>query len=161
MRYAYEECVVPRIASGTDKAKQLLFLVLTVLSALFAITLGLVFSVPAILFGFLFYQEKQKGSSEYEYVQTNNIFDVDLVSRNASRKQLISIDLERVILLAPVDSPELAVFRSAKETDFSGNQEERLYVMVYDAGGQKRKLRLQLNDKMLGSLKQWLPGKVK
>lgn len=161
MRYAYEECVVPRIPGKGDQIKRVCFLILTVLSAICAVILSLLFAVPALIFGFLYYRERQNANCEYEYVQTNNIFDVDLVSGNASRKQLVSLDLERVILLAPKDSAELAVFRSAKEDDYSGNQETNLYIMVYDAGGQKKKLILQLNEKMLGSLKQWLPGKVK
>ncbi len=108
------------------------------------------------------YRNMQKAGGEYEYVHTNSCFDVDLVIANARRKQLVSVDLEHVLLVAPADSREAEDYGSLPEQDCSGTGGEgTLYAMIYTAEGRKKKLLLRLDPKMCKSLRQWIPGKVK
>lgn len=161
MRYVYTESVIQKHTPVSTRILQILLAVLTVLFLILTFTQPLLLVVAAI-FGFAFYKVSQNTGVELEYVHTNDEFDIDKVMRSSGRKHLVSIDLNKVILIAPADSEELYAFQHLKETDFSdGKSEENLYVMVCVAGNEKRRLLLQLEPKMRSSLKQWIPSKVK
>ncbi len=162
MRDIYTESVVPAAQKPLHKALYYLLLVLAGLSVLGIFAIGMVFLIPAGLFGLLLYRNMQKAGGEYEYVHTNSVFDVDLVIANSRRKQLISVDLEHVLLVAPADSQEAGDYGELPELDCSGTGGEgALYAMIYTAEGRRKKLLLRLEPKMQKSLKQWIPGKVR
>ena len=162
MRYAYTESVVPRNPGPKEKRMQILFLVLTVVSAAAAIFLNFILIVAALAAGFLYYRGRKNADAEYEYVHTNDIFDVDLVIGNAARKQLVSVNLEKVLLIAPADSDALEPYKDWKVYDYSGDAgNEVCYAMVCKDGARSKMLLLKLDDEMHRSLKQWIPGKVK
>ncbi len=114
------------------------------------------------IFSFLLYRQFSKTNAEYDYVHTNDIFDVDLVTMGRFRKQLCSIDLDHVILVAKNSSPEMEKYQHLKASDYTGNHSvETIYAMVYSTDRVQKKLLLQLDDRMLRSLTQWIPGKMK
>ncbi len=122
-------------------------------------TIGL---IAAIIFVFLLYRHLAKTNAEYEYVHTNDVFDIDLVICNSMRKQLCSINLNHVDVIAHADSQDICVYGEMKQLDYSGNAvAESLYAMVYTVNGKQQKLLLHMDQQMLKSLKQWIPNKVK
>lgn len=162
MRYAYTESVVPKKFGPREKKMQLLFLVIAVVSAVAAIFLNFILILAALAAGFLYYRGWRNANAEYEYVHTNDVFDVDLVVGNASRKQLASVNLEKVLLIVPADSEELSPYGNWKVNDYSGDADENgCYAMVCKDGAKSQILLLKLDEEMYGSLKRWMPGRVK
>lgn len=120
-----------------------------------------IFVVPAVVFGVAWFVVHQNGDVEFEYAHTNGDFDIDKVIANSSRKKVVSVDLSRVDIIAPVDSPELERFMGLKKADYSAKDPENPpYGMVCLVKGERKLLLLQLDEKMLESLRKWMPSKV-
>lgn len=120
-----------------------------------------IFVVPAVVFGVAWLIVHQNADVEFEYAHTNGDFDIDKVIANSSRKKVVSVDLSRVDIIAPVDSPELERFMGLKKADYSAKDPENPpYGMVCMVKGERKLLLLQLDEKMLESLRKWMPSKV-
>lgn len=143
-----------------DKLLKYILLGLTGASLVLVALLGLLGILALGICAFLLYRHLQKTDGEYEYVHTNDVFDVDLVICNRSRKQRCTVNLNQVILVAPIDSEDAASYEHLPATDYSGNAGENLYAMIYTKDGKQRKLLLKLENAMHRSLKHWIPGKV-
>ncbi len=162
MRDIYTESVIPVPSGSIYRVLKYALIVLLLLSVAAAGYFGLLLLIPSAVLGWLLYRVMQKSDSEYEYVHTNDCFDVDLVIRKSGRKSLISVNLKQVLLIARADSTEMAAYKNVPATDYAGDcSREMLYEMVYTVSGTKKKLQLQLDDAMHKSLKQWIPDKVK
>ncbi len=162
MKDVYTESIIPIAPRTVDNIIKYALLTLAVASFGLFIVSPLVAVIAMAVFGFLFYRQMSKTDAEYEYIHTNDVFDVDLVTRNSSRRQLLSLQLKQVVLVAPADADEMAAYNRLKAKDYSGNGDEAsVYAMVYSKNGEMQKLLLQLDEKMVRSLKQWMPSKVK
>ncbi len=162
MRDIYTESVVPVKPSSRDIVLKHLLQFFLVLSFFMFVLEGLVGVIMMAAFGLLLYLNSYKIKGEYEYIHTNDIFDVDMVANNSRRKQLCSVDLSQVLLIARADSEVMTVFQHIQTTDYAGNAPaEVLYAMVYTQNGNQKKLLLQLNTEMYQSLKRWLPEKFR
>ncbi len=160
MRDICTESLVPIVPKFGDKLLKFLLIGILIASLGLVVLVGVTgFLVTAVCVVFL-YRHLPKTNGEYEYIHTNDVFDVDLVICNRSRKQLCSVRLEQVILVAPADSDAMTAYRYLLETDCSGNGKENLYAMVYTKDGKLHKLLLKLDADMSRSLKQWIPGNV-
>ncbi len=105
---------------------------------------------------------QEKTAGEFEYIHSNGQLDVDIVVNASRRKHLMTVDLERVVLLAPAEHWELERYNGLAQKDFTGGAEENtVYCMVFQDEGKSKKLLLSLNEKMYNSLKSWLRSKVK
>lgn len=123
--------------------------------------LSIIFVIPAVVFGIVWFLVHQNADVEYEYAHTNGEFDIDKVIANASRKKVVSVDLSRVDIVAPLDSPELERFMGLKKANYSARDPENPpYGMVCVVKGERKLLLLQLDEKMLESLRKWMPSKV-
>ncbi len=162
MRDICTESVVPVVPRSSDKALKFALIGSIPLSLALILFIGPFALLLTAVCAFMLYRHIQKSGSEYEYIHTNEIFDVDIVIRNQSRKQLCSVNLNQVSLVAPVDCEEMLAFSRAKVTDYSGNAaEDTLYAMVYSEDGKQHTLLLKMDEKMRNSLKQWIPAKVR
>ncbi len=162
MRYIYTESIVRRLPKPAERVAWFMLAAAFGFSALSVYIFGIPSIIGAVVLGILFYRVHRRVDSEYEYVHTNDEFDIHLVFRGANRKELMSIRLENVVVLAPSDSRELDRFPNLKIRDFSGNHKKGShYTMVYSDNGEKKAIGLLLDDNMRSSLKQWVPGKVK
>ncbi len=102
-----------------------------------------------------------KTDAEYEYVHTNDIFDIDLIVANSKRKQLLTINTNQIELIAPWDSPLAKRFQNAHTVDYSGSLDRRAcYAMIYWHEGKRRKVLLSLDANMLSSLKLFISDHV-
>lgn len=162
MRDICTESIVPIIPTKQDQILKFLLVGLLGVSFVVLFLIGIVGLIAAAVFAFLLYRHLPKTNGEYEYIHTNDVFDVDIVILNSRRRQLCSINLDCVSLIAPAASSEIRDLGDIKARDYSGNHAEKaLYAMVYSEEGKLCKSLLRLDEEMLKSLKRWIPGRVK
>ncbi len=162
MRDICTESVIPVVPSLRDKLIKYLLIGCIVLSVVLFFMAGTIGIISAIVFVCLLYRQLAKTDAEYEYVHTNDVFDVDIVTCNSMRKQLCSINLNHVDIVAHADSQDVCVYGEMKQFDYYGDSNsEELYAMVYTVNSKQQKLLLHMDQQMLKSLKQWIPNKVK
>ncbi len=162
MKDIYTETVVPIAPPPGDRTRQWVYTALLVTSAFMTLYAGLLYIILVVVFGTLLYRVIQRKDREYEYVHTNDVFDIDMVIRSSRRKTLVTVKLDEVILVAPSDSMEAGIYVGAKVHDYSGgNSGEGLYAMICARDGKYAKVILRLDRAMLLSLKQWVPERVK
>ena len=157
----YSEVIVHRkLARDPEKTKK------SIRGACWIMTIvGLIFNfyllIPAAILWIVYFFAKRVLEVDYEYIQTNDILDIDMVIGSSNRANVLTFPLSQVLIVAPWDSEELKEFDYIKASDYSARDlRDRPYVMICVVKEQKRKLYLQLNDKMLHTLKQVIPQKV-
>ncbi len=161
MKDIYTESVVPVGGKTINRVIAWILIVMMVMAGLLTLIIGPLYLLLGGVFAALYYFLIRRPSGEYDYVHTNEIFDVDLVTKSSKRKSQVSVNLGQVVMLAPLEHPELERFQSIRSVDYTGNAGVgRDYAMVYSHDGQRKMILLQLDEKMLNSLKLWLPGKV-
>jgi len=117
--------------------------------------------IPAAILWIIYFFAKRILEVDYEYIQTNDILDIDMVMGSSRRANVLTFPLSQVLIVAPWDSEELEEFDYIKPSDYSARDlRDRPYVMICVVKEQKRKLYLQLDEKMLHTLKQVIPQKV-
>ncbi len=118
---------------------------------------GLIFLVPALPFGLVFLWAYKNVDVEFEYLHMGNSLEIDKITGNSRRKSCVNIDLNRVIILAPVGSDKLKAYSGIKVTDYSSKLSgDTQYEMVCSVNGVKKRFRLQFNEKMKESLSRQL-----
>lgn len=99
--------------------------------------------------------------SEYEYLYLDREITVDKVLAKTKRKRVATFNVDRMEILAPVNSYHLDGFknRDVKSVDFSAGetQPESRYVMYYEGG---QKVLLTPNEEMIKAVKNVAPRKV-
>ncbi len=161
MQDIYTESVVSVGGKTIDRVISWVLITMMAMSLLFTLVIGPLYLILGCVFGALYFFLIRKPSGEYDYVHTNEVFDVDLVTGGAKRKSMVSVNLGQVVILAPVDHPDLERFQEIRPTDYAGTPGVgENYAMVYSQDGRRRMLLLQLEEKMLKSLKLWLGSKV-
>lgn len=156
----YVESVVIRKPIPGGKILKKLFAALAIFFFLFGISWSFLLLIPAVLFGLGFLWAYSNVDLEFEYLHMGNSLDIDKIVANSRRKNVVSIDLSRVIVVAPQGSSTLAPYTHFKTVDYSSREPSvRPYVMVCSMNGVKKNIVLQLNEKMQTSLKRQLRGK--
>ena len=161
MKDIFTESVVKRKPMPGGRTLETACKVLAIGSAFLGLAVHTVMFVPAVLFAVAWYFVRQNADIDFEYAHTNGDLDIDKVIANSSRKRVASVDLGRAEIVAPVDSPELERYVGLKIADYSAKDPENPpYGMVCVVKGSRKLLLLQLDEKMLTSLKMWMPDKV-
>lgn len=123
-------------------------------------SVNMLFWIPALLFGGAAFLLWRNTDVEYEYILTGNILDIDKVMRGSYRKSLVSIDLNHSILIAPLGSPALERHAKLGILNYTDRiSQENVYVLVCVAKNDRKRVMLQLEPKMLTSLKKQIPDK--
>lgn len=157
----FTESIVRRKPMPGGSTLETVFKVLAIGCAILGLGVHFILLVPAAVFSVLWYLVRQNADVEFEYAHTNGDFDIDKVIANSSRKRVLSVDLSRVDVVAPMDSPELERYQGLKMADYSAKDPENPpYGMVCTLKDGKKLLVLQLDEKMLAGLKKWMPSKV-
>lgn len=156
------EAVVPAAPSRKDQVLAVTFLILAIVSVVLMFVYKFIFVFLFLFCCFLACRLNQNRAREYEYIHTNDVFEVDVVFRGARRKHLKSLDLHTVLLIAPAEAAEVLAYRNVEELDFAGDlPDAAVYAMIFVQSGVKTKLLLSMTEEMKNSLKQWLPDKVR
>ena len=99
---------------------------------------------------------------KYEYTLTDKEIDIDVIYAKQSRKHLVTLDLEKMEIMAPVESPRLHGYKSraAKIKDFSSkmaNPVNPICEMYYDGN---KCFRIEPDERLFKAIKDVAPFKV-
>ncbi len=94
---------------------------------------------------------------EFEYILTNNTFDVDKIINKASRKRILSFDLGKVTSMEPFKE-ELLLNKDLKEVVFACNTTaENAYFLTFEKGSKNIDLVFAPCEKMQKAMVKYLP----
>jgi len=163
MSEAYVECLV--------KAKgNVIFLILRfalyAMAAVSFLSMALGTGFFGVLFGFAFaaagYYLGMLGEVEYEYLYMDKELSVDRILAQTSRKKAATYSMERVEIMAPINSHRLDSYknRQVKIKDYSIGREEqpdKRYAFFFEGG---EKIIFSPSDEMITVMKNTNPRKV-
>ncbi len=154
----YVECLVQAKKSGGKKILQVFLIVLTVI-----LCLGMIVFAPlaigAIVTGVAAYFVGMYSQVEYEYLYLDKELSVDQILAQSKRKKVATYTIDRMEVLAPVNSWHLDNFknRDVKVADYSDGVQDTCYCMYYEGGV---KVLLTPTEDMIKALKTVAPRKV-
>ncbi len=157
----YVECLVKRKASmGLNVLKFVLIAIAVVLFFVGSVS-NFLFVILAIAIGFGAYFVHLNSSLEYEYLYVDRQLTIDKIMSQQSRKKIETLELDRMEMLAPINSWRLDGFknRQFKISDYSKGYEEkpdRRYALYYN----DRKIIFEPNPEMVAAIKSIAPRKV-
>ena len=165
MSDAYVECLVKAKTSPLAKFFKVFLMTLTVVFVLAVFVLP-----PLMIFGFIgailtgggAYFVNLYTDLEYEYLYLDKELAVDKIMAKTRRKRVVSYQLDRIEILAPIKSYRLDNYRKrqAKVKDYSIGEElqpDRRYLMFYEGG---EKIVLSPSEELIKVMKNAAPRKV-
>ena len=101
---------------------------------------------------------------EYEYLYIDREISIDKIMSKEKRKNVYTVDLNKMECIAPVNSHELDSYkaRNLKVYDFTSLEEDaKVYSIVYETGKEGTVLvNFEPNEEMLRAIKNVFPRKV-
>ena len=156
----YAEQLVKKKTEVKDIVIKIGLIILTVLSflAVFMIPFGILVPAAFIVADvFLF----RLLDVEYEYLYTNGDLDIDKIMHKERRKNVFSVDVHDMEVLAPSGSAELLPYRNIKPNDFSSRiQGKELYEMILTVKGIKKRVIFEPNENLIEGIRMCVPRKV-
>ena len=161
MSEVYVECLVQAKNSGFLKFLQVFLVILAVVLAFFGISFFWPALLAAVGAGVGAYFCYLNSDIEYEYLYLDRELSVDKVMAKSNRKRVAVFTVERMEMLAPINSYHLDGFknRNVVVRDFSGGEEQPdlRYAMYYEGG---TKVILTPSEELVKALKSVAPRKV-
>ena len=162
MSESYVECLVKAKQSVWAKIGIALLFFITVILGLGGLFLLPIALVAALLTGFGAYLLSMFTSVEYEYLYLDKELTVDKVFGKKRRKRVAVYGLDKMEILAPINSYHLDDFknRELKVKDYSVKevlQPDLRYVMIYEGG---EKILLNPVPEMVKLMRNVAPRKV-
>lgn len=119
-------------------------------------------TIPLAAFGVLDYFIFQWTDIEYEYLYLQKEISVDKIMAKTRRKNVTTIETEKIEIMAPEKSHQLDSYRNrqVKTIDLSAGHDlpdQKLYCVFYDG---KKKFLLNLTDDFANAVKATAPRKV-
>ena len=146
-----EQLVKRQKASSTTLIKAIL-IILTVLSVvlIFMIPFGIIGPVIMIALDVFLFRSMDV---EYEYLFVNGSLDIDKIMAKSRRKNMFSMEMTDLEMMAPSGSPE--------GTDYSsGMPGADTYELIVVNNGEKKKIIFEPNKTVCEGLKMLAPRKV-
>lgn len=100
---------------------------------------------------------------EYEYLYLSKEISIDKIIAKQRRKHALSIDLNKVSIIAPENSHELDSYKNRphEDKDFTAQDEGvKAYIVAYEDGENLSLVKMDLNEEMLKAIKMVFPRKV-
>ena len=141
MNEAYYEILVARKKSPVLKIAQLVAAFLAVFFVLAMFT-GLIWGIVlGAVLGVVSYFLGVHNAVEYEYLYIDKELQIDRILAKSKRKRMETLDLNELVILAPVHSHEVDRYRNGnyKKVDYSSGEES----------GENVKYMLIINDKQV------------
>lgn len=125
--------IVPKKNAGSHKILVIVFFVLTCLGLLLSMFVTpIIFMVPTILFGVVWYLFAFRSEVEYEYTY----FDGDLrfakIKNKSRRKRIAYVNMEDVILIAPKGDRGVYKYENDKSVAYKNVASGRTDAKVYE-----------------------------
>ena len=145
------------IAAGITAALYLATIQSTLFKANFSIWNIIRFIFFALILTGLFYIRVNM-RLEYEYAFTNGILDVDKVVNNTKRKHLLSVDMRKITIMAPVEDTRYAGYdddKIMKRTYAVINRNSQIYFIVYGEEGKEQMLLIEPSREMVEMMRYY------
>lgn len=164
MNDTYVECLVP---CKRNPLAGVLKVILYAIAAGFAFA-GLFVKtwafIPAVVFVVLAYLLIPMLDIEYEYLYLDKEISIDKIISKEKRKHVVTIDLNNMEVLAPINSHELDYYNNSKnieKKDYTSKEEDRkFYAIVYTDKSVQKMAMIEPNEALLHAVKTVFPRKV-
>lgn len=158
----YVELLIQKKTPLWLAALRIVTMAAAVILALFGLLGFLPFLIGAIVCGAVAYFVYLQSNMEYEYLYVDRQLSIDKVMAKSRRKKAVEYDLERMEVLAPIQSYHLDEYKNKnyKTADYSSgvvSQPDKRYVMYYNG---EQKVILEPDAKMLKAIQNIAPRKV-
>lgn len=163
MNETYVECMVKQQPKTSYIALKYLLAALTAIVGFFALMSAMiVLLIIAVAFGVLAYLVNQRIYIEYEYLYVDKEITVDKILSQSKRKRVAKYDVEKMEVLAPINSYHLDDYknRTAKEFDFSSGVDDEStnkYVFYYEG---QQKIIIEPSEAFVKAVYNVAPRKV-
>lgn len=162
MSETYVECLVKRESSVFMKLARFVLIMLTVVMGLIGLAGYLSALFIAIVVGVGAYFVYLHVDVEYEYLYLDRELCVDKIMAKSKRKRVASYEVDRMEILAPINSHRLDSYRrrEGKKVDYSVKKTEQpdlRYLMFYEGN---RKVILSPSEELLKAIRNVAPRKV-
>lgn len=163
MNDSYKELLVKKEKGMKEKLLRIVCLIPAIFLVLLTfLTANMIFFIVAVALGVLTYFVFQWTDIEYEYLYLDKEISVDKVMAKSRRKRVAVLSVEKMEILAPVQSHQLDSYknRNVKTADYSAGVDlpgQKLYAMYYE--GNQRYM-LNLDEDFAKTVKSVAPRKV-
>ncbi len=96
-------------------------------------------------------------SIEYEYLYADGGLRIDRIMGKARRKKIFDSEKEDVQFVAPADSYMLKDYETSNSKVMdctSGRKDGKVYAMIYQKGGDNKKVLFEPNEKMINAMRR-------
>lgn len=161
MNETYYEVLIEKKTSPILKFGQILT---AVLAGIFALTMfmGIIWGVIlAAAFGVASYFLSLYSVVEFEYLYIDKELQIDRILARSKRKRMETLDLNELVVLAPLRSHEVDYYRKqdVKRGDYSSGEEaneQNKYLLVVD----KKQIIFEPTEEMVKTIRMFAPRKV-
>ena len=164
MNDTYVEVMVARKKNPLVGIGRIVCYVLSVLFFLLGIVGSAFMIVIAAAFAAVAYFVFPRLDIEYEYLYIDREISIDKIMSKEKRKNVYTVDLNKMEFIAPVNSHELDSYkaRNLKVYDFTSLEEgAKVYSIVYETGREGTVLvNFEPNEEMLRAIRNVFPRKV-
>ncbi|MCR5302462.1 MAG: DUF6106 family protein [Lachnospiraceae bacterium] len=164
MNDTYVEVMVDRKKSPLLGAGRVVLYAAAAVFLLMGLVSSVIFIIVAVLLAVAAYFVIPMFDLEYEYLYIDREISIDKIMSKEKRKHAYTVDLNKMDIIAPVNSHELDSYkaRNVRTYDFSsGYDDRRVYSIVYEAGSEGTVLvNIEPNEEMLRAIKNVFPRKV-
>lgn len=154
------EQLIKRKTTVKDTVIKFGLIALTALSLL--LSGNIIFMILFVVLLIVDYYVLRRMDVEYEYTYFSGELDIAKVMNKQFRKEVFTTNVkEEMELIAPSDHADLKYHQVEKTLDFSSKfPEHKTYTMVTLYKGQKVKVIIEPNEKLLNNLRDTAPRKV-
>lgn len=161
MNEAYYEILVARKKSSALKIAQLVAAFLAVFFAVIMF-LGMIWGiVPAAALAAASYLISLYNMVEYEYLYVDKELQIDRILAKSKRKRVETLDLNELVVLAPVRSHELDRYRNGnyKKADYSSGEEANEQIKYMLIVNDKQVI-FEPTEELVKTIRMFAPRKV-
>lgn len=158
----YSECYVTPVPGASTAIKRFLMIFACVVGVLAAIIIPhYITMILAAIIIVLVYWRMPMLKTAYEYVFVDGQLDFDKIQGGEKRKNMLRIDFQDLVLVAPSNSHSLDGYRDCQEYNFSANSSEvKDYVIIISKGTKKLRILFSPDEKMLNAMKSKSRSKI-
>ena len=164
MNDTYVEVLVEKKKNPMLSAGRILLYGLATACFFIAMVASFAFIIPTVIFAVIGYFVIPMFDLEYEYLYLDREISIDKIMSKEKRKHVYTVDLNKMDVMAPVNSHELDRHkdRGVKTYDFTSHMEDaRVYSIVYETGTEGTVLvNIEPNEEMLRAIRNVFPRKV-
>lgn len=158
MNDVYVECLVKARSSIILKILKVVLIAVTIATGLLGLMGFIFFLAIAVVAGVAAYFVFLQADVEYEYLYLDKEITVDKVMAQSKRKRMGVYSVDKMEIVAPVDSYHLDAYRNRTVQEINyGGEDVKEYAIYYEGG---KKIILSPSAEMVAALRNVAPRKV-